>query len=394
MITLVTNSAAFEQRVRRAFGNELNGELKRWHGDIERDSTRAVIDLTGPNPEVIAVGPDLPIELALELATKIDENRPEISVVIVTEPSPDLYESALRAGVRDVLAPNTSEKALRAALERAIEANRRNRRVTHTPETGPGPAGRVITVVAPKGGSGKTAIAANLSVGLAQSAPGKVVLVDLDLQFGDITNALGLEPEQTIADATKTASRLDPAMVKAVLTPWNDQLYVLCAPDDPGAGEEIAEAQLHEIVTMLSYEFEYVVIDTPAGIAEGTLAALEHTTDLVLVCDLSVAAVRSMRKLVDALDQLELTDAERLFVLNRADSKVGVKLSEVGDATGIPFDVRVPSTRAVPLSLNQGSPLVASSPRSAFSRSILDAVHRLKAKGADEESRPRWRLPK
>ncbi|NNF62694.1 MAG: AAA family ATPase [Acidimicrobiia bacterium] len=390
MITLVSRSTAFEQRVRRAFGNDLNGDVRRWQGDYAADPIHAIIDLTRDDPRVVAIGPDHPLATALAIAHGIDETRPEISVVLIADPTPDLYEAALRAGVRDVVESKASGPELRAALERASQTTAMRRRGSTAPDKALGTTGRVITVAAPKGGSGKTAIAANLGVGLAQSLPGRVVIVDLDLQFGDITNAFGLEPDITISDVTALPGRLDGARLKAALTSWNEQLFVLCAPDDPSAGDEIHEGQIHSILDLLAREFDYVVVDTPAGVAEGTLAALEKTTDLFLVCDLSVAGVRSMRKLVDALDRLEMTAANRWYFLNRADSKVGVKLEEASEATGIDFNFRLPSSRAVPLSMNRGAPIVASTPRAAFSRVVLDAVNQLTS--TDEPLRSRWKV--
>lgn len=392
MITLVSKSTAFEQRVRRSYGSDLNGDLRRWQGDFDADPIHAIIDLTRDDPRVVAIGPDLPLATALAIAQGIDETRPEISVVLVADPSPNLYEAALRAGVRDVIEANASAIDLRAALDRASQTTVLRRRGGVTENGIPGTTGRVVTVAAPKGGSGKTAFAANLGVGLAQSLPGRVVIVDLDLQFGDITNAFALEPDLTIGDVARTPGRMDGAMLKAALTPWNDDLFILCAPDDPSAGDEIHEGMIHTVLDLLAREFDYVVVDTPAGVAEGTLAALEKTTDLMLVCDLSVAGVRSMRKLVNALDKLEMTDANRWYVLNRADSKVGVKLEEASEATGIEFNFRLPSSRAVPISMNRGAPLVASTPRSPFSRVVLDAVSQLTK--SEAPARSRWKVTK
>ncbi len=384
-LSLATGSAGFEQRVRRAFAGSLNGQLHRPARDFAGGDTRSmVIDLTAQDVAVVAIGPDIGNEIALELARELDETCPEISVVIVTRPSPEIWEEALRAGVRDVVAADASDEELRAALERAFQtADRRRRNLVGAGGDG-GASGRVITVVAPKGGSGKTAIATNLGVGLSRIAPAQVALVDLDLQFGDVTPTLELKPEHTIADVLRAPGPVDITALKVFLTKRTPGFFVLPAPNTPAEGEQIGEAIVHRSIALLADEFSYVVVDTAAGLTEHTLAALELSTDVVLVCDLSVAAVRGMKKVVDALDQLEMT-FQRHFVLNRADSRVGMELAEVATVVGYPVDIKLPSSRAVPTSMNQGTPLVELNPRAAFSRRISDLVYRL----VPEEARPR-----
>ena len=373
-ITIASNSAGFEQRVRRALSGSLNGDLRRWKGDLGSADLRTVIgELTADGVDVIAVGPDVSWDAALRLAQEMDETRPEVNVVIVTEPGPgDVFEAALHAGVRDVLTTDVSDESLQLTLERAIEiADRRRRNLTEASGGGRA-AGRVLTVVAPKGGSGKTAIATNLGVALAQAAPGEVALVDLDLLFGDVTSALDLDPEHTIADFMRSQGPRDITALKVSLTNRNDRLFVLCAPDSPEDGELVTESTVHRAIDLLASEFRYVVVDTAAGLNEHTLAALELSTDLIMVCDLSAAAVRGMQKVVGALDRLDMTTARRHFVLNRADSRVGLELTEVAATVGMPIEVKLPSARAVAVSMNEGIPLVESAPRSPFARRRLE----------------------
>ncbi len=389
-LALATQSAAFEQRVRRAFRGELNGELRRWKDGVTASDFRAVINELGKEgTDVVALGPDVPLQTALELAQAFEENRPEVTVLVVTKPSPQVYEAALRAGVRDVVASDASDAELRLALERALQTTDRRRRNLMEAGGATGATGRVITVVAPKGGSGKTAVATNLGVTLARIAPGKVAIVDLDLQFGDITPALDLRPEHTMMDIVRTPGTIDITALKVLLTKRDGGLFVLAAPDQPDEGEQIGEAVVHRAVDLLADEFQYVIVDTAAGLNEHTLAALEITTDLVLVGDLSVAGARSMRKLVSALDALELVPDARHFVLNRADSRVGMELADVVASVGITVDIRLPSARAVAHSMNEGTPLCEYAPRSAYSRRITELAARLAP--VEVGRRPFWR---
>jgi pilus assembly protein CpaE len=369
MILLASTSPTFEKRVRQAFGGTLNGELVRTEAAAPTDIVASAPD----SLRLVAVGPDVPMENAIGLAAAFDAARPDVSVLLVTSPTPDLWTAAMRAGVRDVIAPEADNDELRLAFERALaSATQRQGHIPSPPPAPPaGPLGRVITVISPKGGAGKTAIASNLAVLLAAARPGKVVLADYDLQFGDMTDALGLTPSHSIADAARAPGRLDATTLKIFLTPRNGDLFVLCAPGSPAEGEEVHPDQAGEMLQLLAAEFPYVIVDTAAGLTEHTLAAIENSTDLVIVCDLARASVRSTRRVIEALDAIGLTGPQRHLVLNRAGTKVGIADAEVAAALGMRIDVGVPSTRSVPLSLNQGLPVVEAEPKNAFSRNLL-----------------------
>lgn len=380
-ILLATPHAGYEQRVRRAFGANLNGDLRRWNLNPDEVTSDGLLhQLAQSAPDVVAIGPDVDLRDALALAHQLESERPEISVLLINEPSPELWERALRAGVRDILAPDAIDADIRETFDRALEVSaRRRHNLVGDPDAGP--SGRIITVVSPKGGSGKTTTAANLAVGLAMAEPDQIVAVDLDLQFGDIATALRLTPEHTIVDVVRSSATVDGMMLdgmflKSFLTPHPSSLWALCGPESPAEGEEVEAGKSRQIVQTLANEFRHVVVDTGAGLSEHTLSALEVSTDLVLLCAMDVPSVRSLRKEIDALELLGMTGQRRHLVINRSDSKVGFDVGDVEAIIGMPVDIALPSSRAVPLSLNQGSPVVESDPRSAVARQMTELVAR------------------
>jgi pilus assembly protein CpaE len=374
-IVLATSNAGYEQRVRRAvFGGESNGTLRRWHDDIMlTNPSRAVKEMAAEGADVVGIGPNVDVRLALDFARAFEVDHPEIPVIVIAEPIKGIWQKALRAGVLDVLTTEATDEEIAAVFHRALETSKR-RRSNLLDEIGEsGPSGRVITLIAPKGGSGKTALATNMALGLSRGDE-KVVLIDLDLQFGDVAGSLSAHPKHTIGDLVTIPGRLTATTLKVFLTPQNENLFLLCAPDSPAEGEEVDDVIIEQVVRLLSEEFPYVVIDTSAGLSEATLTAIELSTDLVLVCDLSVAAVRAMRKVIDALDRLGIDQPRRHFVLNRADSRVGIEVKDAAAVVGLPVAATIPSARAVPLSMNQGVALVESSPRSPVGKSFLAAA--------------------
>lgn len=378
-ILLSTPNVAYQQRLRQAFGGSLNGDLA-WLRDIE-DPRVLTKRVEASGADVLALGPDFPIDDALEIAATFDRQRPDLSVVLIAKATTDLYQRALRAGVCDLLDPDALDREINDVLSRAMQlaTDRRASLATDDAPTG----GRVVAVLSPKGGSGKTTVATNVALGLAALAPGEVVLVDLDLQFGDAVGGLGLVPEHTILDVARAVKSLDAMTLKVFLTPHESQLYTLCAPESPAEGEEVTSEQVGRILRLLAAEFAYVVVDTSAGIDEHALVAAESATDFVLVCSMDVPSVRGMRKEVAALDQLGMVHQTRHFVLNRADSRVGLDVADIEATVGMPVDVALPSTRDIPLSVNQGVPLIELKPRSAVARQFHDFAARLSDRTTD-----------
>ena len=250
------------------------------------------------------------------------------------------------------------------------------------------PTCKVIVVVSPKGGAGKTAVSSNLSVALAQRHPGRVVAVDLDVQFGDLSLALSLSPERTMAQFAR-AGQLDATTLKLHLTPAPNGLFVLAGANDPVDADSITHTHVSQVLAILAQNFDYVIVDTPAGLDELTLAALECATDLLLVSSLDVTSIRSLRKALDAFDHIGVA-AERRLLLNRSDSKVGLDPSDAEDVVGMKIACSIPSSREIPLSLNLGTPVVISEPKSAVAKQ-LQQLAEIFAPVEAEPVRKAWR---
>jgi len=247
---------------------------------------------------------------------------------------------------------------------------------------------KVIVVVSPKGGSGKTAVASNLSVALSEQHPGRVVAVDLDVQFGNLEMALGLTVENTLAQLARTG-RIDQTSLKLHLTPAAHDLFVLIGASDPVDADSIDHTHVEKALELLRQSFEYIIVDTAAGLDERTLSALDCATDVLLVSSLDVASIRSLRTANDALDHLGL-NARRQLLLNRADSKVGLEPSDAEEVMGMPISVSVPSSREIPLSLNLGKPVVVDEPKLPVARQFRRLAEVYSPAAKQPTPRKRW----
>jgi len=248
--------------------------------------------------------------------------------------------------------------------------------------------GKVIVIISPKGGSGKTAVATNLSASLALLFPGRVAAVDLDVQFGDMCVSMGLHPEHNLAEVAQSV-QVDATTIKLFLTPYDPGLYVLCGARTPADADTVTHEHVSRVISLLAQDFDYVVVDTPAGLDDRTLAALESATDLLMVSSLDVTSIRSLRKAVDAMDAIGIT-RNRHFVLNRADAKVGINPIDAAEAVGWPIQCLIPSAREIPLSMNVGTPVVKLEPRSQVAKQMRQLTELFAPAPENGKARRRW----
>jgi len=213
-----------------------------------------------------------------------------------------------------------------------------------------------------------------------------VAALDLDVQFGDMCVSMGLHPEHNLAQVASSA-QVDATTIKLFLTPYDPGLYVLCGARTPAEADLVTHQHVAEIIPLLAKDFDYVVVDTPAGLDDRTLAALECATDILMVSSLDVTSIRSLRKAVEAMDALGITK-KRHFVLNRADAKVGINPVDAAEAVGLPIEATIPSAREIPFSMNVGTPVVKLEPRSPVARQMSQLTHLFAA--MDLERPKRW----
>lgn len=312
----------------------------------------------------------LPESLGLELAERFELQSMPVDVVLVTRRAEELGLAALRVGVRDLVSPDTGVDELRVLLRRIQTAARHRSDGTSGLSEGHAPSGRVITVASPKGGVGKTTVATNLALTLAENAPQSTVLVDLDVQFGDVAAALDLEPSNTISEMVRDGQLDDVLGLKTLLAKHPSGLQVVCGVRSPDEADHLHAPVVSRLLDALRHEYRYVIIDTAPGLSEHTLAALDITTDLVLVSGLDVPSVRGLQKELHLLDAIELPPMTRHLVVNMVDPAGGLSIADVEATVGHKIDIAVPRSHKVMLATNQGVPVVRSSPRDKAAREL------------------------
>jgi pilus assembly protein CpaE len=324
--------------------------------------------LLGARPQVICFGADIPVETILRVAADVQAASPGVEMLLVGDSSPMLWAECARAGIREIVPRDALRDEFAAAVGLAIDrALRLRRHLVEQAASARRPA-RVIAVLSPKGGSGKTTVAANLAVSLAAEAPDRVVLVDFDCQFGDVATSLGLDPERTLTELGKV-KELDGSTVKLFLDHHDDSgLYVLASSGTPEEADLIDEPKAIEILKVLTTDFHYIVVDTAAGIDERSLAAIMQATDIVFVASMDVTSIRNLAKEIELLDQLNLPEQNRQFVLNRVDSNAGLRVSEIEASLGMQARHQLENNQLVLRRLNEGRPIAITDPRSKLAK--------------------------
>jgi pilus assembly protein CpaE len=324
-------------------------------------------------PLVAVLGPSCAGPDGLAAAEKLVQDRPEVGAILIApELSTDLFRQALRAGIRDVLPAPVDTTQLSEAVRRVVETLQTARPAPATPYGEPaGELGHVITVFSTKGGAGKSVIAANLAVVLARRSTRPVVLVDADLQFGDVAVMLKLAPQHTIVDAVGSIDRLDASLLQNLLVRHEPSgVFVLPAPLEPAFADQIGAEEMVRIVEMLRTFADYVVVDTPAYFNDVVLGLIEVSDDVLLVAGMDIPNIKNVKIGLQTLRLLNTPMSKLRLVLNRANSKVKLDVGEVERTLQVKADSLIPSDVVVPQSVNKGAPVVLDAPKSGVARAI------------------------
>ncbi|NDJ77188.1 MAG: MinD/ParA family protein [Chloroflexi bacterium] len=338
-------------------------------------------------------------------------------VIMSVQSEPGYLRQAMLAGARDFLTKPISSEELYTTIRRVYERNEpirlQEQQITSiatsavqtsqqsggviSPITG---AGHVIVVYSPQGGAGTTTVATNMATALMRQDT-RVLLIDCDLQFGDIDAFLNVQPQLNITDLTKAVNDMDEEIVNNVLFTHGTGLKVLVSPAHPEQAYDIDPEDVKKLVRILSASFDFIVIDTPTQYDQLTLKLFEVAERIVLVCNPTIPAVRNTRKMLDIFDNLEQPGGlseKILFVLNRVVNerergRGTVPASSIEshlkhDVVGqIPLD-----ERSVLTSVNQGVPLVAKNKTRSPARELADLAdlirRKVEAEGGEIEEVP------
>jgi len=209
-----------------------------------------------------------------------------------------------------------------------------------------------------------------VAIDLYNQTKKRVVLVDLNYQSGDVALILDIIPRHTFFDITSILNQLDTDMLSSYLTQHSSGIKILPAPVNPTQSESISTKATIKILDTLSKICDYMVIDSPPNFSENTLALLEKIDFLCMVASMDVLSIKNLKVSLEVVEQLKFPYEKILLIINRANTKVGITTEEIESTLMRKIDIAIPSDRLVPLTINQGNPIINGHPKSAVSKSI------------------------
>ena len=350
-----------------------------------RARTQRLLEI-GPNAlasgaahDVLIVGAAGHSTGVLGLVEAASRQRPDRPIVVLHTGSPNGFmEQAFAAGADDLITLPLPPAQLAFALEKAVA-----RRRGAAPVSG---SATMISVLGPKGGTGKTLTTCNLATALAAGGA-RPVVVDLDLQFGDVGLALGLRPERTIYDLAVAGGSLDGDKVDAFLAEAESGVRALLAPLRPDQASAVDIAFLRAVFELLRARYEFVIVDTPPAFTPEVIAAIDASSQLCVVGMLDALSLKDTKIGLETLAQMGYDPGAVTLVLNRADTNVGIAQADVERLLGRKPDVLVPSDRAIPRAITDGRTITEAEPRSGAAkafRSLSEHYVRVAAVAAGE----------
>jgi pilus assembly protein CpaE len=341
-------------------------------------SVAEVLEEQGPF-DVLVAGPSLGTRSGLARLRLIREELPAMSLVLAFSRRPDAsLRDIVRTGAVDLLQLPIDDKDLAEAVERGIELAGMAPAAVAVAEA-PVPAGAaapsggpgiVYTIASATGGCGKTFYATNLAYFLTRYTQKRVCIVDLDLQFGEVSTALRLRPKYTIFDALQREDT-DEADLQAHIEEYCVQhetgVSVLAAPREPSEADRISPPDVTRILEAVRNRFDYVIVDSPPALAETVLVAFDLSDILYVMATLDLPSVRNMSVFLGTLERLKVPTENVRLILNKAESDVGIDIEQVTKLFPQGFESVLPYAKEVSRSINLGMPVMAASPTAEIS---------------------------
>jgi pilus assembly protein CpaE len=355
-IVLIDSDGGARQKTENTLGNLSNVYVTASATDLQ--SGFRLIQQHKPQLVILSLEPDL--EAAITMIERIGQSFPGISIFASSSlKQSDVILRAVRAGANEFLLRPINSNELTAAVQKVARAQLAKAAAATTN------AGKVISVFCAKGGYGTTTVTVNTATSLAAQSDRPVVIVDLDLEAGDVATFLGVTPKYTITHVTSNLSRVDQVYLQSVLSRHASGAYILAEPERVEEAETITPAQIREILNQFRSIAGFTFVDLKKTFDDCSLTALDLSDMILLVMVLSVPAIRSTQRTLEVFQRLGYPRDKVKLVVNRALANAEIKVADVEKTLDYPVSYQIPNDYPTAMSsINRGKPIAEMAPKS------------------------------
>ncbi|HYP41779.1 MAG TPA: response regulator [Chloroflexia bacterium] len=353
-------------------------------------------------PDVVLMDINMPEMDGIKAAEMIGGEMPGIGIIMMSvQGEQDYLRRAMLAGAREFLVKPFSGDELVRSIRHVYRLESSKRAMAAAAVAMPVQGfvsnggqhsdggelrhGKILTVVSPKGGVGRTSVAVNLALAIKLATQKKVALVDGSLYFGDVGVMLNLLSNKTIVDAVEHVDDLDADLLNDIMVTHSSGVKVLLAPPQPEMAEAVNAEHMRRILVELAANFDYVVVDTWPSFADTVLTAMDLADDCLLIMTLEMTCIKDVKVYLEVVDKLDYPGEKVKLILNRAGSVSGIKVEAVEETLRHKVMVGLSNDGpAMMKAVNQGVPLVISAREHPFSRDIYRMARLLTSTNVEE----------
>jgi pilus assembly protein CpaE len=344
-------------------------------------------------PDIVLMDVNMPIVDGIQATETLAQEVPTSPVIIMSvQGERDYLRRAMQSGAREFLIKPFSGDELIASIRRVYQLEQKKEsfmaKAPAAAPAGPVPAGepvrrgseqgQVVFFYSGKGGVGKSLIAANLAVSMANETKAKVALVDLDLQFGDIGVLLNLDHSQGITDLVENIEHMDPDFIREVMVEGPYGVKVLLTPISPELADLVTVDHIRKIFAEMRKIFDYIIVDSSTHLGEINLEVLDHADRVVVVTSLSIPAIKDTKLALKIFDSLSISPDRVILLLNKSDAHSEFNKESVEANLRFPITAQIPNDpKLVINSINRGNPFVTTHPESEISQRIRELVGKM-----------------
>ena len=339
------------------------------------------------NPDVVLMDINMPDIDGITATEQIRQYSTHIQVVILSVQGDQNYmRRAMLAGARDFLTKPPMGDELISAVKRAGEMahSEREKGAKHqlslsasngVLSIGGFPTatqGKIILVYSPKGGTGCTTIAVNLAIAL-HNEDTRTVLVDGNLQFGDVAVFVNEQGKNTVLDIAPRVDDLDADVVDEILIKHEPSgIRILAAPQRPEMAEKISSEQFTKVLQFMQKIYSYVIVDTSSILTDVILSAIDLSDIVVLVATQEIPSIKNSRLILDLLNSMGINKGRIVFAMNRFDKRIAITPERISENLKHEISAVVPLDEKIAISaVNRGVPFMLDNKSQPISRGVL-----------------------